>query len=225
MNLTTLQSFCKSWGDLSTPFYTDNFIYASDGSLAVRIPNDETYVGILPENGTRDVAGYAEKLDGYFSGVSKYLEVFKLSDFDFEQGTEPCEHCEGEGKLYACDECDGAGEVSYSTDYHDYESDCYSCHGKGYFKKSEWEDAFQRCSIKYASTEDCEECGGTGVKDANPDVFISEMKFQGKLLKKFMQFKDATISPDTCAGGPNPRKPAYIKWYGGEGILMSMQNR
>jgi hypothetical protein len=54
---------------------------------------------------------------------------------------------------------------------------------------------------------------------ANPYIFIDEVKFQGKLLKRFMQFEGATIKVAVA------KKPAYIKWDGGEGILMPMQNR
>ena len=37
MNLTELTAFCKSWGDLSSPFYHNHFVYATDGNLAVRL--------------------------------------------------------------------------------------------------------------------------------------------------------------------------------------------
>ena len=217
MNLTTLQSFCRNWGDISTPFYHNHFVYASDGYSAIRIPA-ENLDDVLPEKGNRNVAELAEKLDAYFVADYSKQESHTLSDFDFEQGTEPCEHCEGEGVLYACDECDGAGEVSYSTDYHDYESDCYSCHGKGYFKRSEWEAEFGS-TTRHGSTEECEDCGGEGSVSANPDIYIGEVRFQGKLLKRFMQFEGATIKVAVA------KKPAYITWDGGEGILMPMQNR
>ena len=220
MNLTTLQSFCRNWGDLSTPFYHNHFVYASDGYSAIRIPA-ENLDDVLPEKGNRNVAELAEKLDGYFgdfANTDEYRQPLTLSNFDFEQGTEPCEHCEGTGKLYACDECDGVGDISWSTDYNDYEDNCISCDGKGYFAKSEWEREFPRSKIEMADTEPCEECG-TGVLNANPDTYIGEVKFQGKLLKKFMQFEGATIKVDVA------KKPAYIKWDGGEGILMPMQNR
>jgi hypothetical protein len=230
MNLTTLQSFCRNWGDISTPFYHNHFVYASDGYSAIRIPA-ENLDDVLPEKGNRNVAELAEKLDGYFgdfANTDEYRQPLTLSNFDFEQGTEPCEHCEGEGVLYACDECDGAGDVSWSTDYHDYEDNCISCDGKGYFKRSEWEREFPRRKVEHADTEPCEDCGGEGSVSANPDIYIDELKFQGKLLKKFMQFEGATISlPRYDAGAISGRqhKPAYIKWDGGEGILMPMQNR
>jgi RecJ-like exonuclease len=217
MNLTELTAFCGNWGDLSTPFYHNHFVYASDAYSAIRIPA-ENLDDVLPEKGNRNVAELAEKLDAYFVADYSKQESHTLSDFDFEQGTEPCEHCEGEGVLYACDECDGAGEVSYSTDYHDYESDCYSCHGKGYFKRSEWEAEFGS-TTRHGSTEECEDCGGEGSVSANPDIYIGEVRFQGKLLKRFMQFEGATIKVAVA------KKPAYITWDGGEGILMPMQNR
>ena len=215
MNLTDLTAFCKTWGDLTTPFYTDNFIYATDGRLAVRIPNDETYLGIMPENGNRKVADMAFKLDEFFAADYSKQESHTLSDFDFDLEAEPCKHCEGEGKLYACDECDGDGIIAHSTDYNDYEHECDSCDGKGYFTKSEWEHAFPR-NIEYASTEPCEDCGGTGTNGANPDIFIDGVKFQGKLLKKFMVFENATIKVDLV------KKPALIEWEGGKGIVMPL---
>jgi len=228
MNITDLTAFCKSWGELSLPFHLNNFVYATDGSLAVRIPV-ENFEGPLPENGTRDVARYAEKLDGYFTADLSGQESHTLSDFDFDLGTEICTHCEGEGKLYACVECEGSGEVSYSTDYHDYENECWSCNGGGYFSKSQWEDEFRRSDISFADTEECEECGGTGVQHGNPGIYIGGLRFQGKLLKKFMQFEGATIHttplPDiNSISGYTSLKPAPIKWEKGEGILMPMRS-
>jgi hypothetical protein len=228
MNITDLTAFCKSWGDLSLPFHLNNFVYATDGSLAIRIPV-ENFEGPLPENGNRKVASYAEKLDSYFTADLSVLESHVLSDFDFEQGTEICTHCEGEGRLYACNECNGSGEVPYSTDYHDYENECLSCNGGGYFSKSQWEDEFRRSDISYADTEECEECGGTGVQFENPDIYIGGLRFQGKLLKKFIQFEGAVvfITPLTDISsipGYTSLKPALIKWEKGEGILMPMRD-
>ena len=218
MKLTELTAFCKSWGDLSTPFYHNHFVYATDGNLAIRIPA-ENLDDVLPETGNRNVAELAEKLDSYFATDYSGKEPRILIDFDFDLEAEPCEHCEGEGVLYACAECDGAGEVGYSTDYNDYEDTCQSCKGKGYFTRSEWEYEFGE-TTRHGTTEDCDDCGGTGVKESNPDVYIDEVRFQGKLLKKFMQFEDATITVFS-----EKNKPALIKWDGGEGILMPMHSR
>ena len=226
---TDLTFFCKSWGELSCPFRFNNFVYATDGTLAVRIPV-ENIEGPLPENGTRDIARYAEKLDNYFTTDLNGQESHALIDFDFDLGDETCSHCEGEGKLYACNECNGSGEISYSTDYHDYENECESCNGRSYFSKSQWEYGFPCSDIDHADTEECEECGGTGVLDGNPDVYIGGLRFQGKLLKKFMQFEGAVVftTPLTDISyipGYTNTRPALIKWDKGEGILMPMRDR
>ena len=218
MNLTELTAFCKTWGDLSTPFYHNHFVYASDGTLAVRLPA-ENLDDVLPETGNRNVAELAEKLDSHFVAVGEHRQTHQLSDFDFDDETETCEHCEGEGKLYACPECEGSGEVTYSTDYHDYESECYSCDGKGYFTKSAWEDKFRYDRIADADTEECEDCDGEGSVSANPDVYVDEVRFQGKLLKKFMQFEGAMITVFS-----EKKKPALITWDNGQGILMPMRD-
>lgn len=218
MNLTELSAFCRNWGDLSTPFYHNHFVYASNGALAIRIPA-ENLNDVLPERGSRNVEDLASKLDGYFASTDySGQEPHTLSYFAFDLGTEPCSHCEGEGKLYACDECDGAGEIVHSTDYNDYEHECDSCSGKGYFTKSKWEREFPRSNVENASTEPCEDCEGTGTTGANPDIFIDEAKFQGKLLKKFMGFEGATIRVGAV------KKLALIEWDGGQGILMPMRN-
>ena len=218
MNLTELSAFCRDWGDLSTPFYHNHFVYASNGALAIRIPA-ENLNDVLPMQGSRNVEDLASKLDGYFASTDySGQEPHTLSDFDFDLGTEPCSHCEGEGKLNAGDECDGAGEISHSTDYYDYEHECDSCGGKGYFTKSGWERKFPRSNVENASTEPCEECDGAGTTGANPYIFIDEAKFQGKLLKKFMGFEGATIKVGAV------KKLALIEWDGGQGILMPMRN-
>ena len=218
MNLTELSAFCRDWGDLSTPFYHNHFVYASNGALAIRI-SAENLNDVLPVQGNRKVAEMAFKLDEHFAVDYSKQEPRTLSDFDFDLEAEPCSHCEGEGKLYACDECDGAGEIVHSTDYNDYEHECDSCCGKGYFTKSGWEREFPRSNVENAGTEPCEECGGEGTTGANPDIFINEAKFQGKLLKKFMRFEGATIIVPLLEG-----KPALVKWDGGQGILMPMRN-
>lgn len=214
MNLTELSTFCRDWGDLSTPFYHNHFVYASNGALAIRIPA-ENLDDVLPEQGNRKVAEMAFKLDEHFAVDYSKQEPHTLSDFDFDLGTEPCSHCEGEGKLYACDECEGEGEISHSTDYHDYEHECDSCSGKGYFTKSKWEQMDFRVAVEDADTKPCEECGGEGTTGANPDIFIDGAKFQGKLLKQFMRFEGATIIVPSLKG-----KPALVKWDGGVGLIM-----
>ena len=218
MNLTELTAFCKSWGDTSTPFYHNHFVYATDGNLAIRIPA-ENLDDVLPMTGNRKVAEMAEKLDEHFAVDYSKQEPRTLSDFDFDLEAEPCKHCEGEGKLYACEECEGVGAVGWSTDFHDYEETCYSCEGKAYFTKSEWEHEFPRRKIEDADTEPCEDCGGTGITGANPDIYIDKVRLQGKLLKKFMQFEGATITIQS-----EKFKPALIKWANGEGILMPMRD-
>jgi hypothetical protein len=54
---------------------------------------------------------------------------------------------------------------------------------------------------------------------ANPDIYIGEVRFQGKLLKKFMQFEGATIKVAVAM------KPALIEWEGGQGIVMPLHIR
>ena len=225
MNIADLTTFCQTWGELSQPFQTNGFVYATDRHLAVRIPV-EHFEGPLPENGTRNVARYAESLDKCFNADPRdQYSSYTLHNFDYDLGEEPCTHCEGEGKLYACDECGGKGEVYHSTNYHDYENECESCNGKGYFAKSQWEEEFWRKIIDQGDTVECEECGGTGLQKGNPNIYIGELIFQGKLLKKFMQFEGAVVFTKTPTSVSSIHKPALIKWSKGEGVLMPVLNR
>lgn len=72
-----------------------------------------------------------------------------------------CGSCDGKGFYYEkeCPECEGEGEVRFSTGFNTYDFDCKLCDGEGAVKSEEpWD-------IKYY----CGSCSGTGVDYKNRD--------------------------------------------------------
>jgi len=66
---------------------------------------------------------------------------------------EPCLECLGSGKSLVCPECEGSGNLTFSTSYNEYEVDCDTCNGAG---------RIQMRSAEFEKALECEECGGKG---------------------------------------------------------------
>jgi hypothetical protein len=143
MKLEDLQKFCSSDGTrykLSTPFSIEDYTYACDGRLIIRVPaiaearRDNVPDGVpevIPPPGEdwRDV----EYPPGWQS---------------FEATPTKCESCKGVGKLPECRKCDGTGECDYCGET------CRRCDGTGIYDDN-----------KDTPTVHCENCDGTGCHD------------------------------------------------------------
>ena len=220
MNLNTLSAFCKSWGDLSSPFRVGDFVYATDGYVAVRV-SGAALEGDLPESGNSIITGAAEKLDDLPSDSVGYGTPLPIHGHDFEQEERQCENCEGEGVLYDCLECGGSGEIEFDSGYADYADTCKSCDGHGQIVRSQWERTFPRRGVELTTVTECDDCDGSGKVSSNPDIYINGVCFQGQFLKRFMGFEGATIEVySACVGMEQVHKPALVKWDEGEGLIM-----
>ncbi len=123
MNIELLNNFCaKSKDDPRTylykPFLIGEYIYATNGHVAIRVKND----GSLPEVAEIDKV---KTISNYFQSLSSdFIDIPSIPN------PEPCKHCQGSGKWnekIECDECDGDGEFIHGSHYYS----CKECDGEG----------------------------------------------------------------------------------------------
>lgn len=145
-----LQKFCDndSLRNLDHPFLWNGFIYASNGHIAVRVPDDPTIQ-------CGDESIFAQRLEELFEQTfaSCAEEGFK----DFSIILPPlgkCGACGGKGKLAPCPECDGEGSFRHGS--HTYE--CEECDGTGRVE---------------GDIVACETCDGTGDGYDEPVIYES----------------------------------------------------
>lgn len=140
MKLEDLQKFCSSDGTrykLSTPFSIEDYTYACDGRIIIRVPAiaearrdnvPEGVANVMPPPG--DDWREVEYPPGWES---------------FEAPTKKCESCNGVGKIPECRKCDGTGECDHCGET------CCRCDGTGLDADGNGEPKAH-----------CEDCDGTG---------------------------------------------------------------
>lgn len=140
MDEQTLLKFCAKSGEIrnymTTPIRRNGFIYATNGHIAVCIPDDGSFSG---EN-TSEIPS--------FRFVHDAMEIladdqFKTIDVSMPE-VEPCKTCGGTRKVRKCGDCDGDGVFQHGN--HDYE--CLECDGDGW--------------VIGEGNQDCPDCDGTG---------------------------------------------------------------
>ena len=194
-----LKKFCSenlTRTNMTTPWSTGTYSYATNGHMIVRVPR-------LAEVPERDDAPPTDYLFPY-KEPPEWIPLSTIAMPDIAPETEKtCPDCNGavgdEGA--DCPECDGDGIVEFDNEYSDYEIDCKTCNGEGKVKE-------------------CETCNSTGkikVKSLNP-VAVGGEHFQ---LNYLLTLK----SLPNCKIGPNPALPLKqtpFVFYGGDGLLMPM---
>jgi hypothetical protein len=160
--LDLLMSFCAKDSSaqrtyLHKPFRLGEFIYATNGHVAIRIPDDGT---IQAEDIEK-----VKSIGNYFSDVNgKYVAIPELP------AAESCSHCYGTGKgkpKTECDECDGDGEFRHGSHYYE----CKECDGEGSIEADE------------GVGENCEYCNGTGEQRHQP-IKVGKSYFNRMYLVK-----------------------------------------
>jgi hypothetical protein len=131
-------SICPSIYDLSAPFSDENYTYATNGFLCLRVARVPEITAPVPIESIKTMQ-FSPTIDGKWSAIPK----FRLPD------TEKCTSCGGSGRVQTCEECDGTGEVGFENAFNDYEFECKSCRGGGVPKGDE---------------VDCKDCDGTGAQ-------------------------------------------------------------
>lgn len=140
MKLEDLQRFCSSDGTgykLSTPFSIDDYTFACDGRIIIRVP-------AIAEARRDDVP------NGVANAMPPPAEDWREVEYppgweSFDAPSVKCESCSGVGKIPECQKCDGTGECDHCG------VTCRRCDGTGLDVDGNGEPK-----------EHCKNCDGTG---------------------------------------------------------------
>jgi len=149
MNLEDLQRFCSNDGaryKLSTPFSIDDYTYACDGRIIIRVP-------AIAEARRDNVPDSVENVippPGYDWQDVEYPPGWE----SFDAPPKKCESCNGVGELPECRKCDGTGECDHCGET------CSRCDGTGLDADGKGEPTLH-----------CEDCNGTG--NHEPSFLVS----------------------------------------------------
>lgn len=217
-----VQSFCGPHDIrkyLRAPFLRDGFVYASNGSWAVRVPADQ-YPGETPAPTAKEAPKNIDKL----ISQAPWDRLQPLPPF-----TAPaCTACRGTGRAHVgeCAACGGKGEFVHHGIWYG----CMSCDGEGRTETAARADD--------AATTACSECDGLGLEREFEGEWIAEhggQWFQRRYLAHLsrlpgIQFGCNPLPPgalDATNGRfvrgdseVNRLICAAFRWDGGEGVLM-----
>lgn len=102
---------------LRQPFRFDGFMYATNGHVAVRMPDDATVDAAQESADNTVIAVFAKTAD---IPVTWHAIPAFTSD-------RPCRACGGNKRVYECPDCDGEGEFQHGA----YDYQCQRCDGNG----------------------------------------------------------------------------------------------
>lgn len=212
-----LKKFCRKShysGTLTEPFSDDNYTYAADGSVLIRIDKIPEIIKVYPSINPEKILE-----ENKVNGNEIWIDLPK-----FEIIERNCSKCKGTGKIIRCKECGGVGSLEFSSDYNDYDVECKSCLGK---------------SIK---DKKCEDCDGTGkhkkysntvvkasarvMSDTRKNITLISGEHFGEITVMIngMYLEMIQDLPNIkIAIQGDPLKPIKLKFDGGIGLLMPME--
>ncbi len=205
-----LQQFCRTMNigkaiDLTQPWSSGEYTYASNGHIMVRVPRRED----VPD---RSNAPQVQHIwDGIPVGREKAKTLPKVPDF----GEKACENCEGSGRIVICSECNGEGVQECDMGH---EHDCEECGGDGELRFRDGKDS-------PSSAHSCEDCEGRGtvldtVSGRETPVLIGEDACVALgYLVQISKLPGVVWAPS----GVNSDAPIPFWFEGGEGLLMGMR--
>lgn len=207
-----LQRYCASEYDprkyLRAPWLAGEWVYATNGHLAVRVPAaSRPDITATPEKAPNVGALFDMAFD-------RAGEFAPIPDVKKTQ----CSHCGGTGRLWAinCPDCDKdtPGEFEHGS----YTYDCKNCEdsaaGKGWVEVAK-ED-------RDAQSWPCERCDGVGLCRDDSAERIGGAHYATRYLAMLSALPGARIRP----GDPAPRDygakviPALVTFDGGHALLM-----
>ena len=178
-----LQRFCghpaneiRVW--ITAPWREGGHIYATNGHMLVRIPDDG-----------RDVAERGQNhphVQRLFDGVAG-VDGFAPIPSDLPQQSQ-CEACDGNGwhDGYRCGDCDGHGQFDHGN--HNY--DCKNCNASGQIE----------------AENICSACGGFGsygsVGDTGARTPVGDTGYQTRYLRFLATFPGMVLAPNGGHGAP-----------------------
>jgi hypothetical protein len=199
MDEATLRKFCAV-NDiryyLLNPIRRDGFLYATNGHIAV----------CIPDNPEIDASNDETRPD--FSFIHKAMaEITEFNPVSVEMPPPAtCPTCGGAGFRVECPDCDGDG-----TFYHgDHEYDCKNCDGDGTLPADEGEKG----------TVPCSHCDSTG-HDPFQTVRIGNSPFARRYVSMLKELPNAVI----WTNPEKELASAFFKFDGGFGVVMPCRER
>jgi hypothetical protein len=200
MNANQLQPFCSTDPFrlfLLKPFSINNFTYATNGAVLVRVPR-LTEVEPLAEPLN------IEKLCEQITPVPPHAVPIPAAK---EPSLIPCYKCSGKKIRLVCAVCNGEGSMPCECincgDEHT--AECSSCKGGRLVGE-------QMNKIK---EEKCEPCGATGTEELVQDLLFGAALFQNKYIKLLNTLPNCVAVPPA-----DPKSPLVFWFDGGDGLLM-----
>ncbi len=163
-----LEVFCGEYEKHKKPFSGGNYVYATDGRMALRV--DKVRI-----EATYEAGEYGLKIDELIEKAAKDKPIDFKADFELI----PCRNCRATGLNRKCPDCEGTGVVECCECGQD--RDCPDCDGNG-----------------SGDGEQCSDCGGLGKKlKDDHTVLIEGLKVQSKFLCKiYQELKDVQLFAD-----------------------------
>jgi len=200
-----LEKFCRKshyTGTLNEPFSDNDYTYASDGSIIIRVDKIQE----MTEKDTHSNKAKELFEKNKINGNEIWTDLPK-----FEVIEKNCTECVGTGKIIICKECNSTGSLEFSSNYNDYDVECKSCFGK---------------DIK---DEKCEDCDGTGKykEYSNPVIEVPirkdgnleqiEIIINGKYLEMIQDLPNIKIALQ------GEKELIKLKFDGGIGLPMPIE--
>ena len=204
--MINLEKFCRKSHykeTLTEPFSDDNYTYAADGSILIRVDKIPQIVKSYPSINPGKVLK-----ENKINGNEIWIDPPK-----FEIIERNCGGCKGTGKIIVCKECNGTGSLEFSSDYNDYDVECKSCFG---------------ADIKDQKCEDCEGIGKYK-EYSNPIVevptIIDGSLEQIEIMINGMYLEMIQGLPNIKIALKGKAEPIKLKFDGGIGLLMPIENQ
>lgn len=181
------------------PWNCGGFTIATDTRILVAVPEIEGYpdgrIIKAPMNAI-DILSECEKIS------------FRHFDLNIKPGGVCCTVCHGFGRMNVetCQDCNGVGEVTFSTDRHVYDFECKECGGNGEYIYPSSDGSFV-----------CQYCYGIGY--TNENIIINNRPFAFHYIMKISTLPGLQIGPSA-----NGNKILFFKADNGlRGALMGLR--
>jgi len=178
--------------------YPGGYIFGSDGYMAVWAKYDDWREYPVPPDPVLGLPS-APQIPG------EWLDppTVEIPD-DFPQD---CEFCKGTGKVKLCPECNGDGELSFSTAEHTYWCECRTCDGAGV--------------VADGGEQECAQCAGTG-KALSGQMWPIE--WRGRKLNGFLLKKLIDLRPEAQLFSGHDKNMNFLRFDDGHCLLMGLRD-